>query len=116
MLDLTKPVQTRGGRKVRILATDAGRNQPVIGLLAGDKYTESLESWGLDGRYRSDAKEESSMDLVNVPEVHVRYLNLYGGTLHISMHRSRVEADQYARLRDRKGCYRVELVDGQFDE
>jgi hypothetical protein len=64
-LDFSKPVQTRDGRAVRILCTNAkNRSNPVIGLIdAGDR--ESLVEWRSDGRYFGNT--ESECDLVNVP-------------------------------------------------
>jgi hypothetical protein len=60
-----KPVQTRDGRKARIIATDAKGAYPIIALIyvAGD---ESVRSYCSDGRRWID--EDSDDDLINVPE------------------------------------------------
>lgn len=68
-LDLTKPIQTRDGRPVRILCTDAqtpkfgGRVRPVIGLARNPTGEDSLLWWREDGTH--DAC--TNYDLVNVP-------------------------------------------------
>mgnify|MGYP001594513988 CR=1 FL=1 len=65
-LDFTKPVQTRDGRKVRILCTDAhctflGNPQPIVGFAAdGPPMT-----WSSEGVFDNGATPEC--DLINVP-------------------------------------------------
>ncbi len=66
MLDLTKPVQTRSGHKVRILATDVNDTQPVVGIVTYEDRSESVECWGCDGRFVSGG-DSTDLDLVNVP-------------------------------------------------
>lgn len=65
-LDFTKPVQTRGGGKVRILCTDRkGCGRPVVGLvLVGSE--EMSVSWNTDGRCR--AGKQDGFDLVQAKE------------------------------------------------
>ena len=62
-IDFTKPLQTRDGKKVRLLCTDAREPYPVIAL---------IEETKLLGRFTSDGRDtrgaESSWDLINVPE------------------------------------------------
>lgn len=69
-LDLTKPVQTRDGRPVRILATDLRSEYPVTGIISHPGYDE-VETWTLDGAFVSS--DEHPDDLVNVPETVKRY-------------------------------------------
>lgn len=50
MIDFTKPCQTRDGRPVRILCTDAAGRNPIVGLIqmaAGDYACQ----WKADGTY-----------------------------------------------------------------
>lgn len=70
--DLAKPVQTRDGRRVRILCMDSGvrggydESRPVVGILygsVGDDTRESVHTWQNDGVYGYG----DTMDLVNVP-------------------------------------------------
>lgn len=66
MIDFSKPVQTRDGRKARIICTDANHIMyPIVVLITTDGL-ESPYSFAINGQY--DAKEESSKDLVNAPD------------------------------------------------
>lgn len=65
-LDLSKPVQTRDGRPVRILCTDARKAlYPIIGLIQYQDGSEALSTWADGGVY--NLPKESAWDLVNVP-------------------------------------------------
>ena len=66
MLDLTKPVQTRDGRKVRVLCTDMkSEHDTVVGLVETGGI-ESTSTWQSDGRFFSNLGEDR-LDLINVP-------------------------------------------------
>lgn len=71
-LDLTKPVQTRNGLPVRILATDLRSDCPVVGLVSYPDF-DSIETWTLDGKFAPDDNDEYELDLVNVPVETRRY-------------------------------------------
>ncbi len=64
-LDLTKPVQTKSGKPVTILNTQARGLQPIIGQTSDD---ESVEKWHLDGTYYREKGTPSCLDLINTPE------------------------------------------------
>lgn len=69
-IDFTKPIQTRDGRKVRILCTDAectnqDEPQPIVGLVAGE--FSGPKAWCANGSYFGD-RSLSECDLVNVPQ------------------------------------------------
>lgn len=67
MIDFNKPVQTRDGRKVRILCTDRASDHSVVGLVMNHIHgKEELLSWDCEG-YRRQYQPEPG-DLVNVPE------------------------------------------------
>lgn len=75
-LDLTKPVQTRSGLKVTILATEPRGNWPVIGLIH-EPARDTGCVWTLKGAFRAD--EPSEFDLEQVPmtdEVRERALDM----------------------------------------
>lgn len=79
-VDLTKPVQTRGGKPVRILCTDRkDRNLPVVALVMFPDGREDVIAFTSSGRYVDD--RETPMDLVNVPPKAVgeAYHNIYSG-------------------------------------
>jgi hypothetical protein len=101
-LDLTKPVQTRDGRPVRILCTDRkGTAYPVVALVGGDRQEVIMVTES--GRHFSG--EENKSDLVNVPvkiEIPEVWLNVFreaDGALCVDAYRSREEADAWADKR-----------------
>lgn len=73
-IDFTKPLQTRDGKKVRLLCTDAREPYPVIALIEETKLPGCFTSDGRDTR-----GSESSWDLINVPEEVMvdRWMNVY---------------------------------------
>lgn len=86
MLDLTKPVQTRNGRPVTLLTTNAKNDRPIVGLvegpheafLTGTSYEgQEPHSWYSDGSHsrKGGVPKESHLDLVNVAEY--RWVNIY---------------------------------------
>jgi len=69
MLDLTKPVQTRDGRRAEILAKGLKleRGESIVGLIwPKDGGRAEVASWQEDGHYLRLA--DTDKDLVNVPE------------------------------------------------
>jgi hypothetical protein len=66
-IDLTKPVQTRDGRKARILCIDANNDYPIVGLYEYEGSEQSA-TWMLDGTYLVHSPRATGYDLVNVPE------------------------------------------------
>lgn len=81
-LDLTRPVQTRDGRAVRILCTDAKSPQSVIGLVADPDGKEHNTSWQANGLW-GYGDSHSSSDLINVPIKHKLegWVNVYSDNL-----------------------------------
>jgi hypothetical protein len=66
-IDFTKPVQTRDGRKVRILCTDAkSAAGAIVGLVISAGNQEYVEHWFSDGCFMAD-KTNDDRDLINVP-------------------------------------------------
>ena len=79
-LDLTKPVQTRDGRPVRILCMDRKSKYPIVGLVLKKDGSETTESWLADGGYHYPACIGEN-DLINVPPKPVKYfVNVYRHT------------------------------------
>ena len=110
MLDLTKPVQTRDGRPVRILCTDGPEPYPIVGYIDGNTQPSS---WQKSGKY-NQVRFATPTDLVNVPTQGVVWVNVYrdGGS---TSWNTRIKADA-ATSDDRIARVRVEYTDGQFDE
>lgn len=75
-LDTTKPVQTRDGRKARIICTDRkGDSQcPILALVQCEDGMERLLMCGKDGK-ALDMLSDSN--LINVPEKVTLFLNVY---------------------------------------
>lgn len=97
-LDLTRPVQTRDGRKVRILCTDRRGPAPIVGIVECAS-SEATLVWQRDG---STDRCPMASDLVNVPEPEKTvWVNVYG--THAAVHKDREEADRYAGT-DRFAC------------
>ena len=77
-IDWTKPLQTRDGRKVRILCRDSKLEPkcPVLGLIENPRNgLESLETWNENGSIYPQSfldsfsyEKTSERDLINVPE------------------------------------------------
>ena len=114
-LDLTKPVQTRDGRKVRILCTDMdGEYDSIVGIVMNTNESEQCESWRPDGHYYDTS--ETNSDLVNVPETRVVWVNMYPGNFH-TLWPAKERADAMQKSdNSREACIRVEYEVGQFDE
>lgn len=65
-LDLTKPVQTRDGRPVRIYATDAGGKHPVHGAFLSEEGEWQSDTWTPEGKYLEPLSDHC-LDLINIP-------------------------------------------------
>jgi hypothetical protein len=87
-LDLTRPIQTRSGRPVRILATDGkytsnGVIQPIIAAVE-DGF---LGFWSMDGTFNQNSPGPGGLDLINVPPskvkktVELRIIRRSGGSI-----------------------------------
>lgn len=76
-IDLTKPVQTRSGRKVRILAHDRKGQTlyPIVALVTDEDGDEVVECFRSDGGWL--ATGENDQDLINLPEEKRTYFAIY---------------------------------------
>lgn len=109
LLDLTKPVQTRDGRQVRILCTDMIGTFPMVGLIKGHCGDEDVAMWTSDGKYR--LFDDCEHDLMNVPEKHSVWINFYKSGMRYGWHTSKEMADRQAG-EDRIACVNVVFNDG----
>ncbi len=113
-IDFSKPVQTRDGRKVRILCVDRKSSQSIVGLITSPvDGAEELHSWHEDGRRVHGAGWSGSneADLINVPERLERWVNVYlseTGCFYGTYGEARKEADA-----DRLGVIRITFEDGK---
>lgn len=113
--DPSKPVQTRDGRPARVLCTDASGSYPIAALINGD-----LRTYTSEGLFVEDCGEDT-LDLVNIPEETVEYVNVYergwggdlGGWVAPSTS-SKGSADRAAgHSRRRLACLKVTSVNGK---
>lgn len=91
MVDFTKPVTTRDGRKVRILCTDAKGDCPVVGLITYRDGSEGISQWLPDGRAYNSPKE-TGFDLIN--PVQKKYINLFKNDVGRMYYDTREEAEK----------------------
>ena len=117
MIDWEKLIETRNGRKVRVLCRDRKSERYPVVALVGERA--DIISYTEDGVHNANAGTED-LDLVNVPEPIVRYFNIYSGDLvSVCLHKSREGADSAAEYatKPRIGRIRVDFGDGKrFDE
>lgn len=71
MIDFTKPVQTRDGRRVQIFSHDGGTAYPILGAVEspaaqGRPGHWNLQRWTPEGRFHADTPQPIN-DLVNTP-------------------------------------------------
>ena len=119
--DPTKPVQTRDGRKARIVCTNARieRGYPIAALVETEEGGEEVRNYTKSGLWIEGARLGKS-DLINIPEVAIRYVNIYehDPEITVKLWRTREKADnnQYTGA-IRTGCKRIEIpLEPGYDE
>ena len=113
--DPTKPCKTRAGAPARIFDTKLRAREGILIVAAVDigNGGEVVFTFQPDGKYLDDGRT-SSNDLVNVPEKHVRWLNIYD-TPDAKLYMTKEQADKLADD-TRLARVRIEFEEGQFDE
>lgn len=77
MIDFNKPVQTRSGLKVRILAVDVPNTvYPVAAIVFHTVTSAGVYAFTKDGSFIYGWKS-NTLDLIQVPEEVIRYVNTY---------------------------------------
>lgn len=75
--DVTKPVQTRDGRKARIVATGIKHKFPIAAAIERNDSSEFVILTTINGRYIHDGVK-SELDLINVnTKVITMWINVY---------------------------------------
>jgi len=111
--DQTKPCRTRDGRKARIISTDLKSFSPIVAIVDHENGREECVGiFHLNGRIIDHMDRPD--DLVNVPEKHVRWLNIYD-TPDAKLYMTKEQADKLADD-TRLACVRIEFEEGQFDD
>lgn len=111
--DPTKPVQTRDGRKARIICTDmraCNSAYSIIALVTEEDGNEIPYHLMTDGRRSAQHNFLSNNDLVNTPETFERtiWVNISKIDGHSSSHATRKLAD-LAAWGDRIACVQVTI-------
>lgn len=117
MIDLTKPVQTRDGRKALIVTTKLhDRTFPVAAEIEidGDSQHTTVNTFTVDGHYMNDGSQRNG-DLINVPDKRVVWVNMYPDVV-CKGFASKHGSDTLDKGKQREACVRVEYEVGQFDE
>lgn len=115
MLDINKPVQTRDGRKARIICKDRINTDFSVVVLVDFEGSEVVLAYNHLGESQITEKHSGDLDLINVPEKHVRYINLNEGDVVGGTYKTKEDADEWARDH-RVSRIRVELKEGQYDD
>lgn len=97
--DPTKPVQTRDGRKARIVCFDKKGDKPLVVLI--EDPTGKNENYNFN--YADGKAEYPNNDLVNVPERVVRYVNvpIPGSPVEKHLRKNLVNSPSYSTARSR---------------
>ena len=110
--DPTKPVQTRDGRKARIVSDRlSGGAHKFIAIITHENGCENGYTYD-EGGYYYCLSNPCGLDLVNVPEKREMWVNVYEGCDILVRHDSRDSADSNA-TGNRIACVRVEYEDGE---
>lgn len=114
-LDVTRPVQTRDGRKVRLFETNLkNRNTRLAGIITMQDGEEFVAAWRADGRATN--VREDPIDLVNGPQKRQGWMNVYEAStpemMNAVIYPTRAAADQRAADRRRLACLPVEFIEG----
>lgn len=111
-IDWNKPVQTKDGRKFFYVGRGPNPQYPIVGYLDG---------WTCPGQWTEEglcaAGHAGGTDLINVPEKHEIWVNLYKscqGKFYLGdfTHVTKRDADDHASA-NRIACIRIEFEEGE---
>lgn len=113
--DPTKPCRTRNGKSARIICTDAKGSKPIIALISDCTGVEIMSRYCSDG-LRLTTGEKCMGDLINIPEKHEMWVNVYGKIINSynigDGYVSKEQADKAASL-IRIACIKVPFEEGE---
>jgi hypothetical protein len=75
MLDLNKPITTRGGRPARVICSNSNSPYPIVALIEDSNGQESLCSYTVLGAVPEQVGH--SWDLINPVEKTTKWANVY---------------------------------------
>lgn len=115
MFNPNKPVMVENDkivREVEILATDIDSRFPIVAKVTLFNGVKAIRRYTLEGE---EEHGNNGLDnLINIPETHVRYFNVYEDSIS-PPHFTRSGADD-GYSKGRIACIRVEFKEGQYDE
>ena len=89
-IDWEKPVQTRDGRKARVLCTDMRGTEFSVVALVDDATNENLITVNKHGRHYGT--QRSATDLINAPVTITRWVNVYSRGPSSQLYQSKADA------------------------
>ena len=106
-IDWTKPIQTKDGRKARVLCTDLKGHSPiVIAVSCLDSPDEGVIVYCTEGGVYS-----RSTPIINVPIKHTGWLNVYKYDVS-DIHFSKADAE-YSKTAGRVACIPITYTEGE---
>lgn len=115
-LDLTKPVQTRDGRSVRIIETNFKGYSDTLTIVAivwdSTVNQEVIHLYTPDGKTNNNSK----WDLINIPEKHTRWINIFPTGHNSENYKTKEEADRIyngVNISKRIACIKIEFEEGE---
>ena len=109
MININKPVQTRDGRNVRIIATDRKGDYPIVVLI--EECESQILLYTKEGHHIINCKTET--DLINVPEKQYLYINVYKH--YKTLHNTQLEAESEDCTHVAIGKMKVEIDETRQD-
>lgn len=114
MLDLTKPLRTRSGVPARVVATDVmDREGRSLLVLLHKHDTEVTYRLYPGGTFHPPGHGANDLDLVNVPQKHTRWFNVYH---HEAVQTAAYGYESRMMADDEAGPNRIACVKIEYDE
>ena len=114
MIDINKKYRYRNGKEARILCVDRPIKMDMCLVLSMDP-NGSVWYHDENGRVCSD-KIDSLLDLIEVKDKKVLWLNVYNSPFEGFIYREKERADDESYDEERIARIKVEYEEGQFDE
>ena len=112
MIDVTKPVQTLDGLAVELWDEEyPSEIYPLCGVIIHPGGDRTFRTWTKDGWF-NQKYEGRLMSIVNAPEKHKFWLNIYGDGTLCRRHQSREAANSGASM-GRVACIEIEYTEGE---
>lgn len=110
--DPTKPCTTREEQLARIICTDRKGSDgklSIVALVMDNNGSENCWHYSQDGEFLNSISTDHRLDLVNIPETHEAWVNIYKNG---AARPTRRDADNSANS-NRVACIKVTYKDGE---